>query len=55
MVGWIYIRNVSPKRHLQTKEIISRIEALGVRCCYFTNSSEAIRHSVETGLTKEAV
>jgi phosphatidate phosphatase APP1 len=55
MVGWIYIRNVSPKRHLQTKELISRIEALGVRCCYFTDSAEAIRHSVETGLTKEAV
>jgi phosphatidate phosphatase APP1 len=46
----VYIRNIVPKNAAQTKEILSTIQALGIKTCLFRNSSEAITHSRTIGL-----
>jgi phosphatidate phosphatase APP1 len=46
----VYIRNISPAKDRRTRELIAGMESLGVKCCYFTHSAEAIRHSANTGL-----
>lgn len=46
----VYIRQVHHKNQPKTREILSRIEAMGVPYCYFAHSAEARQHSVESGL-----
>ncbi|GAB3889470.1 App1 family protein [Spirosoma agri] len=46
----VYIRRIQPKKQPQTQELVDKIVAAGVSCCYFSNSSEAHQHSVSIGL-----
>ena len=46
----VYIRQVHHKNQPQTRATLSRIEAVGIPCCYFNHSADARRHSVESGL-----
>ncbi|MCK8491126.1 DUF2183 domain-containing protein [Spirosoma sp. RP8] len=46
----VYIRRIHPKKQDATNELMKKIEANGVAYCYFANSAEAHRHSVEMGL-----
>ncbi|GAB3978530.1 App1 family protein [Spirosoma terrae] len=49
-VRCVYIRRIRPKKQAQTQELLDKIEAAGVSCCYFSNSTEAHQHSVQIGL-----
>ncbi|GAB3513441.1 App1 family protein [Spirosoma knui] len=46
----VYIRQVHRQNQPKTREILQRIEAVGVHCCYFAHSEEAKGHSVTIGL-----
>ncbi|QHV97510.1 App1 family protein [Spirosoma endbachense] len=46
----VYIRRIHPKKQPQTLALVDKIEAMGVSCCYFSNSNEAHQHSVKIGL-----
>ncbi|GAB2578105.1 App1 family protein [Spirosoma areae] len=46
----VYIRQVYGKNQPKTRETLSRIEAMGIPCCYFAHSAEARQHSVSSGL-----
>jgi phosphatidate phosphatase APP1 len=46
----VYIRAVGNSRSEKTQKIIEQIELLGVNCCYFKHSSEAVIHSRTIGL-----
>lgn len=46
----VYLRHVYEKNVENVHELIKKMEALGVACCHFTASKEAIEHSYKTGL-----
>jgi phosphatidate phosphatase APP1 len=46
----VYIRDVFEKNSQKVKETLLRLEAAGVACCFFKNSSEAIAHSRKIAL-----
>jgi phosphatidate phosphatase APP1 len=46
----VYIRQVHGKNEPKTREILARIEAMNVPCCYFAHSAEARQHSIDIGL-----
>ncbi|MEP6616544.1 MAG: phosphatase domain-containing protein [Ginsengibacter sp.] len=46
----VYLRHVHKSNWERVKKIVEKLEALGVRCCYFRHSAEAIAHSKENGL-----
>lgn len=46
----VYIRDVFEKNSKQTQETLLRLEQVGVACCFFKNSSEAILHSRKIAL-----
>lgn len=46
----VYLRHVLKSSHERVKGIVEKIKATGVRCCYFTHSSEAVIHSKQIGL-----
>lgn len=49
-ISAVYIRSVGKSLSEKTEKIISEIECLGVNCCYFQHSSEAVVHSKMIGL-----
>jgi phosphatidate phosphatase APP1 len=53
----VYIRDVYKASKEKVAEVLVKIESAGVPCCFFTNSSDAIKHSEKIGLisTYEAV
>jgi phosphatidate phosphatase APP1 len=53
-VGWVYIRQVGPAKKRIAHTFILQIESLGVKCCYFSRSEEALAHSVRTALVPAA-
>lgn len=46
----VYIRDVYEKNKKKATDVLYNIEAKGVPCCFFQNSSEAILHSQKIGL-----
>jgi phosphatidate phosphatase APP1 len=50
----VYIRDVHPKNRDKVVEVLNKIETLGVPCCFFEHSEEAILHSKKIGLIGEA-
>ena len=46
----IYLRHVVKSHHVRVTEIVEKIKATGVQCCYFTHSSEAVIHSKQIKL-----
>ncbi|WP_420148565.1 App1 family protein [Spirosoma sp.] len=46
----VYIRQVHGKNEPKTREILGRIEAQNVPCCYFAHSADARQHSIAIGL-----
>ena len=46
----VYIRDVYAKNKDKVKDVLYKIEAAGVPCCFFGHSSEAILHSKKIGL-----
>ncbi|MEO8412902.1 MAG: phosphatase domain-containing protein [Ginsengibacter sp.] len=46
----IYIRRVRKSKHLRVQQVVDKIIASGIHCCYFTHSAEAIEHSRSIGL-----
>jgi phosphatidate phosphatase APP1 len=49
----VYIRNIRKSKEGVAKGFIQNIESMGVKCCLFTRSAEAIEHSKLVGLIKE--
>ena len=49
----VYIRHVQKQRPPQVIEVIEKIKSLGIECCYFKHSAEALEHSKEIGLVNE--
>lgn len=49
----VYIRDVHEKNQQKAKDVLYKIEAAGVPCCFFQHSSEAILHSKKIGLISE--
>jgi len=49
----VYIRDVFRKNQEKARDVLSKIEAAGVPCCFFSNSHEAIKHSQKIGLIQE--
>jgi phosphatidate phosphatase APP1 len=50
MIAAVYIRKVSRSKEQATLNYIRKIQELGVECCYFLHSREAIEHSRRIGL-----
>ncbi|HEU4470342.1 MAG TPA: phosphatase domain-containing protein [Flavisolibacter sp.] len=50
----VYIRDVYAKNHQKAADVLYKIEAAGVPCCFFKHSDEAILHSKKIGLISEA-
>jgi phosphatidate phosphatase APP1 len=46
----VYIRRVNKIKYEEVKKAIDKMQASGIRCCYFQHSIEAIMHSREIGL-----
>ena len=46
----VYLRHVYEKNVHNVGELIKKMEGLGVKCCHFTTSKEAIEHSYQTGI-----
>lgn len=46
----IYIRNIRPDRASYTQDLLAKVAAEQIHTCMFTNSQEAIDHSVSIGL-----
>lgn len=46
----VYIRNIRKSKAASTMEILTKIEAKGIKTCLFNNSKEAIAHSKKIGL-----
>jgi phosphatidate phosphatase APP1 len=49
-IAAIYIRNIRPEREEETREILNKIAVQQIPFCLFTDSSEALEHSVNIGL-----
>ncbi len=43
----VYIRQVHAENQPKTRTILDRIDAMGVPCCYFAHSTDAIQHTLE--------
>ncbi|GAC1423366.1 MAG: App1 family protein [Flavisolibacter sp.] len=50
----VYIRDVYLRNKQKVSEVIGKIETLGVSCCFFQHSSEAIAHSLKIGLVQKS-
>ena len=50
----IYIRKVNNKSKPAVDEALSKIESIGIPCCYFSHSAEAVLHSRMIGLLTHA-
>lgn len=46
----VYIRDIHAKNKEKAAEVLGKIEAAGVPCCFFQHSEEAILHSQKIGL-----
>ena len=46
----VYLRHVLKSSHEKVTEVVEKIKASGVYCCYFTHSAEAVIHSKQIGL-----
>ena len=46
----VYIRDVRSKNQQAVAGVLQKIEAVGVPCCFFKHSAEAIEHSKQIGL-----
>ena len=46
----VYIRQVHADHQAKTRETLSRIDLMGVPCCYFTHSDEAMQHTINSDL-----
>jgi phosphatidate phosphatase APP1 len=49
----VYIRHVQHQRPSQVIDVIEKIKSLGIECCYFKHSAEALEHSKAIGLITE--
>jgi phosphatidate phosphatase APP1 len=49
----VYIRDVYAKNKQKAADVLHKIEAKGVPCCFFQHSSDAILHSRKIGLIAE--
>lgn len=49
----VYIRDIYKKNKQKVQDVLYKIEAAGVPCCFFNHSSEAILHSKKIGLITE--
>lgn len=49
----VYIRDIHKKNEQKARDVLYKIEAAGVPCCFFQHSSEAILHSRKIGLIAE--
>lgn len=49
----VYIRDVYAKNKHKAADVLDKIEAKGVPCCFFQHSSDAILHSRKIGLITE--
>ncbi len=43
----VYIRQVHAGNQPKTRTILSRIDAMGVPCCYFAHSKDALQHTLD--------
>jgi phosphatidate phosphatase APP1 len=46
----VYIRDILPANKQEVLAVLQQIESMGIKCCLFNNSSEAIIHSHQIGL-----
>ena len=46
----VYIRDIYKKNKNAVADVLEKIEAAGVPCCFFEHSSDAILHSIKIGL-----
>lgn len=46
----VYIRDVYARNHKKAADVLQKIEAKGVPCCFFRHSADAILHSRKIGL-----
>lgn len=46
----VYIRDVYARNHQKAVDVLGKIESLGVPCCFFQHSADAILHSQKIGL-----
>jgi phosphatidate phosphatase APP1 len=49
----VYIRDVHKKNRSKVADVLYKIEAVGVPCCFFEHSNEAILHSKKIGLISQ--
>ena len=49
----VYIRDVYDKNKQKAADVLHKIEAKGIPCCFFQHSSDAILHSRKIGLIAE--
>jgi phosphatidate phosphatase APP1 len=49
----VYIRDIYKKNEQKARDVLYKIEAAGVPCCFFQHSSDAILHSKKIGLISE--
>ena len=49
----VYIRDIHKKNRQKARDVLFKIEAAGVPCCFFQHSSDAILHSKKIGLISE--
>ena len=46
----VYIRQVHARNQPKTRAVLSRIDAMGVSCCYFAHSDTAMQHTISNHL-----
>ncbi|MEO5781690.1 MAG: phosphatase domain-containing protein [Ginsengibacter sp.] len=46
----VYLRHILKSNQERVAGIVEKMEATGVKCCYFTHSAEAVIHSKQIGL-----
>jgi len=51
----VYIRDIYEKNKQKVQDVLYKIEAAGVPCCFFQHSSDAILHSRKIGLISDKV
>jgi phosphatidate phosphatase APP1 len=49
-VAAVYIRNIRPSKATETKELLAKVEAQGIKTCIFAHSDDAMAHSKQIGL-----
>ncbi len=49
----VYLRQVQEEGKPQVQQVVRQLAEAGIKCCYFKNSSEAIKHSKEMNLQAE--